>query len=289
MRPQFHLFLPQMRLSFDALVDRARHAEEAGFTGMALMDHLAPPMAEQTAMYEAMTTATWLAARTERLVIGHLVLCDALRHPAVLAKQAVSIDHASGGRFELGIGWGSVPAELETYGVGDTAAGPRVRRLGETLEVLRLLWSGEPVHFEGEFHTISGGLQQPPPLSHIPVVVGGAGKKTLELVARYADWWNLSVNVVPRLSELKDQTGTARTSVQEMVTFVTDESRREETVATAVRRFGNMGPIAGNPDELLEHFKTRMDQGVERFYVWFTDFADPATLDAFGDEVIAAL
>src|SRR5687767_15322423 len=101
---QFHLFLPQMRLGLDAIVDRARAAEAAGFVGITGMDHLAPPMAEDQPMYEAIVTTTWLAAHTERINVGSLVLCDAFRLPAVLAKQAVSIDHASGGRFELGLG-----------------------------------------------------------------------------------------------------------------------------------------------------------------------------------------
>ena len=108
---QFDLFLPQMRLTFDQLVERARAAEAAGFVGIAGMDHLAPPLAEDQAMFEAMVTNTWLAAHTNDLVVSSLVLCDAFRHPAVLAREAVSIDHASGGRFELGIGWGSVPDE----------------------------------------------------------------------------------------------------------------------------------------------------------------------------------
>lgn len=104
---EFHLFLPQMRLTFDRLVASAQAAEAAGFGGIAGMDHLVPPAAETQPMYEAMVTNTWLAAHTRRLKAGSLVLCDALRHPAVLAREAVSIDHASGGRFELAIGSGS--------------------------------------------------------------------------------------------------------------------------------------------------------------------------------------
>jgi alkanesulfonate monooxygenase SsuD/methylene tetrahydromethanopterin reductase-like flavin-dependent oxidoreductase (luciferase family) len=101
---EFHLFLPQMRMTFDQLVERTRAAEAAGFGGISGMDHLTPPMADDQPMYEAMTTTTWLAAHTERISVGSLVLCDAFRHPAMLARQAVSLDHASGGRFELGIG-----------------------------------------------------------------------------------------------------------------------------------------------------------------------------------------
>ena len=142
-------------------------------------------------MFEAMTTATWLAARTERLTIGHLVLCDALRHPVMLARQAVTIDHASGGRFELGIGWGSVPQELEAFGVFDTSPRVRVDRLGETLEVLELLWSGDEVSYEGRFFSLKAVCTQPTPTRSIPVVIGGTGPRTLALVARHADWWNV--------------------------------------------------------------------------------------------------
>lgn len=153
---EFHLFLPQMRLSFDRLAASARAAEAAGFRGIAGMDHLVPPGAEAQPMYEAMVVSTWLAAHTERLAVGSLVLCDAFRHPAVLARQAVSLDHASGGRFELGLGWGSWDGEFSMFGVGPATPPARVRRMRETLEVLRALWAGETVDYRGEFHQLSG-------------------------------------------------------------------------------------------------------------------------------------
>ena len=293
MAAEFHLYLPQLRLPMDEIVARAETAERAGFTGMAMMDHLEPPGAPGAPMFEAVVTAAWLAARTERLTVGHLVLCDAFRHPAVLAKQAVTLDHASGGRFELGLGWGSVVAEIEAYGVGDPAARTRVERLAETLEVLRLLWSGEQVSYEGKHHTLRDVCARPAPLGgRVPVVIGGTGPRTLELVSEYADWWNLPVTSVGRLEELRPKAGKARVSVQQLVTFVGDEAAREETVATARRRYGAMagegGMATGNARELTAHFKALADRGVERFYVWFTDFARPATLEAFG-EVVGAL
>ena len=107
----------------DAIVERARAAESAGFDGVAVMDHLSPPMAPDQPMFEAMATSAWILANTSRLRAGALVLCDAFRHPAVLAQAAVTLDHASGGRFELGIGAGSVPTELDTFGVSPTEVG----------------------------------------------------------------------------------------------------------------------------------------------------------------------
>lgn len=288
--PEFFLYLPQMRMPFDGLVERAQAAENAGFTGMAFMDHLAPPGALEHPMYEAMVTATWLAAHTDRLKLGHLVLCDAFRHPAVLAREAVSLDHASGGRFELGIGWGSVPAEFHTYGIGETEPRVRVARMAETLAVIQALWSGEVVNYAGTFHHIDSGQHRPVPLTNIPIVIGGVGPATLELVAAYADWWNLPVYALDRLDELRPHTGRARTSLQEMVAYVPSEDARADVVGTAQRRFGNYGRglVVGNPGELISHFGELRDRGVERFYVWFADFASPATLAGFA-EVIGAV
>ncbi|MCU1352765.1 MAG: Luciferase-like, subgroup, partial [Acidimicrobiales bacterium] len=217
---EFHLFLPQMRLSLPDIVERAQAAEAAGFVGIAGMDHLAPPMAEGQPMYDAMITNTWIASRTERLVTSSLVLCDAFRHPAVLAREAVSLDHASAGRFELGIGWGSVASDFEAFGVGSTSPRLRARRLKESIDVLRALWTGEVVDFEGEFFRLRGARQQPVPLGRIPIVVGGAGPTALALAAAHADWWNLHVGLLDRVDELRGQVGTARVSIQQMVAYV---------------------------------------------------------------------
>lgn len=291
MAVEFHVYLPQMRMSMDAIVERATAAERSGFTGMAFMDHLDPPAAPGTPMFEAMTTATWVAARTERLTVGHLVLCDSFRHPALLAKQAVSLDHASGGRFELGLGWGSVSQEIEAYGVNDTAPRVRVARLAETLEVLRRLWSGDTVSYEGTFHTLHEVQPHPLPLRHIPLTVGGTGPRTLDLVATYADWWNLQINTLHRLEELRPRAGNARVSAQLFVALVPTEAERDAIVPLAQRRFGWMagesGMAVGTVPELTAHFRQLVDRGVERFYTWFTDFAQASTLEAFGD-VIAA-
>ena len=288
--PEFHLFLPQMRMTLDTIVDRARAAEAAGFTGMSGMDHLVPPLALEHPMYEAMTTNMWLAAQTQRLKVGSLVLCDAFRHPAMLAREAVAIDHASGGRFELGIGSGSVADEFATFGLGSTSARERTSRLGETLEVLRLLWSGETFSYEGEFFTIAEGRQLPTPLEHIPIVVGGAGPRTMDFVAKYADWWNCPIHRLDKLDEMRPR-GWCAVSTQQMVTFVPDESQRDELVEAATRRFGMMGAgrFAGTANELVDTYGALVDRGVERFYVWFTDFADPTTLAAFGAGVISEL
>ncbi|RAY16363.1 LLM class flavin-dependent oxidoreductase [Actinomadura craniellae] len=283
--PSFHLFLPQMRMSHGAIVERARAAEDAGFEGMAFMDHLAPPLAFEHDMWDAMTMAGWVLAHTTTLTVGHLVLCDAFRHPAVLARQVTSLDHASGGRFELGIGWGSVPAEMEVFGFPAAEPAGRVGRLGESIKIMRSLWSGEEIDHHGEHFTLTGARQRPVPTRRIPITIGGAGARTLALVRAHADWWNVPVQALDRLGALRDQAGEARVSMQVMVALVPDEDRRAEVTALARRRFGatKMGEslVVGTAPELADHFARRHAEGVDRFYVWFADFAPVDTLHRF--------
>jgi alkanesulfonate monooxygenase SsuD/methylene tetrahydromethanopterin reductase-like flavin-dependent oxidoreductase (luciferase family) len=285
---EFYLFLPQMRMEMPAIVERARAAEEAGFVGVTGMDHMAPPLAFPSPMYEAMVTSTWVAAHTSRLRIGSLVMCDAFRHPAMLAKEAVSLDHASGGRFDFGFGWGSVPDEFTTFGVGTTDPAVRVSRMKESVEIIRALWSGEPVDYDGEFFQLKGAQQAPLPLGHIPIVIGGAGRKTLELVSAHADWWNLHIGQLDKVDEMRSRAGNARLSLQIQVALVPSEDRRNEIAEVTRRRFGSR-PLVGSAPELIEHFASLAERGVERVYVWFCDFAPPDTLAAFGDDVIGSL
>ena len=287
---EFQLFLPQMRLSFDHLVERARAAEAAGFTGIAGMDHLAPPNAEAQPMYDAIVTTAWLAAHTTDLRLSSLVLCDAFRHPAVLAKQAVSLDHASSGRYEMGIGWGSVPSEFDVFGIGSTEPRARVDRLRESLTVIRALWAGETVDLDGEYLQLRGARQEPLPLAHIPIVIGGTGPKTLALVRDFADWWNVHTGEVGRVPELRDRVGDARVSIQQMIAFVPTVADRDAVTELTHRRFGprTTAVIATGP-ELVDHFGALAEQGVERVYAWFCDFAAPETLAAFGADVIGSL
>ncbi|MDE0700584.1 MAG: LLM class flavin-dependent oxidoreductase [Acidimicrobiaceae bacterium] len=284
----FQLFLPQMRMSLPTMVQRVNVAVDSGFDGVALMDHLAPPLAESQPMWDAMTTAAWLGANTTGTV-GHLVLCDSFYHPAVLARQAVTLDHATSGRFELGIGWGSVPTEFETFGVGDTAPRARVDRLTETLEVVTALWSGERVSYCGRHHTLSDAQQVPTTIDRIPIVIGGSGPRTLALVARFADWWNCPIHRLDRFDEMRERIGDARSSIQQRVTFIPHGSDRVAITETALRRFSDTGHVIGDADELIEHFAERAASGIERIYVWMSDFAVPDTVSEFGETVLQPL
>jgi alkanesulfonate monooxygenase SsuD/methylene tetrahydromethanopterin reductase-like flavin-dependent oxidoreductase (luciferase family) len=276
---EWYLFLPQVRVPVADIVERARHAEASGFTGIAFIDHLEAPGLPDESIWEAMSVATWVAAKTERLRIGHLVLCDAFRHPAVLAKQAVTLSEASDGRFELGLGSGSWPAEFTRFDVGQQDPVARVQQLESHLDVIGQYWG------RGDNATRS---QSPLPTHPIPLILGGTGRRMMELVRRYADWWNIPANHIDRLAELAPAAGSARVSIQQMIGFVRKDSDPAKVREVSARRFGNLGSglVCGDADELSGHFGNLSGQGVERFYVWFADFAAPESLHEFGETVI---
>jgi len=277
---EWYLFLPQVRLSAADITERARHAEASGFDGMAFIDHLEAPGLPGENIWEAMAIATWVAANTERLRIGHLVLCNAFRHPAVLAKQAVTLSDASEGRFDLGLGSGSWPAEFTRFDVGQQDPVARVEQLGRHLALIRQYW--------GDSADEAGAVQLPKRTHPIPLVLGGSGRRMMELVRNYADWWNLQANHIDRLPKLAPDAGSARVSVQQMIGFVRSGSDPNTVREVSTRRFGNLGAglVCGNADELIGHFAGLAAQRVERFYVWFADFAVPDSLHEFGESVI---
>jgi alkanesulfonate monooxygenase SsuD/methylene tetrahydromethanopterin reductase-like flavin-dependent oxidoreductase (luciferase family) len=279
---EWYLFLPQVRLAAADITERARRAEASGFDGIAFIDHLEAPGLPGESIWEAMAIATWVAAKTERLRIGHLVLCDAFRHPAVLAKQAVTLSDASEGRFDLGLGSGSWPAEFTRFDVGQLDPVARVQQLGRHLSLIRQYW--------GEDADADATVQLPKRVHPIPLVLGGSGPRMMELVRNHADWWNLQANHIDRLPKLAPAAGSARVSVQQMIGFARSGSDPNTVREVSTRRFGNLGPglVCGDADELIRYFGDLAAQRVERFYVWFADFAAPESLHEFGESVIKA-
>jgi alkanesulfonate monooxygenase SsuD/methylene tetrahydromethanopterin reductase-like flavin-dependent oxidoreductase (luciferase family) len=286
------LYLPQIQTDFATIEARARAAEEVGFHSVWFVDHVAPHGGRNLEILEAWTVATAIAMRTERLHVGHLVLCSEFRHPALLAKMAASLDVISGGRFELGLGWGSSPKELADYGFTDATPAVRAARLAETLQMLALLWTGEPVDFDGTYWTLREAVCRPRPVAgRVPIHLGGSGQQlTMPLVGRWADWWNCPSTAIDRLDELRSGAGSARVSVQHPIGLASSSAERDEVVSLVHRRFGGWrGIVAGTPDEVAKVLRQERDAGAELFVCQFHDFGRPETTRLFAEEVLPAL
>ena len=289
----FGLYCPQVSASAADVERRVLAAEAAGFDSVWFLDHLSAPGMPQVDCYEGWTLASYLAGRTSRIRLGHLVLCDAFRPPQLLAKMAATLDVLSGGRLDLGLGWGSQPEELRTWGYGDAAPAVRSRRLAETLRLLPLLWSGDPVTWDGEHVQLDGAVSRPRPVNgRIPLHIGGAGRTlTMPLVAEYADWWNVPSYAVEQWEELRPLAGPhVRVSTQRPVGLVPSAAKRAEVTAVAERRFGSWGGlVVADPDELAARLLRERELGIEAWVLQFTDFGQPETVELFMREVAPAL
>jgi alkanesulfonate monooxygenase SsuD/methylene tetrahydromethanopterin reductase-like flavin-dependent oxidoreductase (luciferase family) len=280
--------LPQLRMSYDTILERTLAAEAAGMDSVWLIDHMAAPATPAVDYLEAWTTATALAMQTERIRIGHLVLCDTFRHPALLAKMAATLDVLSGGRVDLGIGWGSVPDELSAYGFGARPPAERAARLRETLEILQLMFAGEPFDHDGEHYQLRGALGRPVPLQEpIPLHIGGGGPKlTMPLVRDFAQWWNCTSYAVDRLDDLRPLAGDARISIEHPIGLAPDQASRDEIVALTERRFGAWGGlVTGTAPEVTDTLLDELERGVEGFIFQFHDFGTPASVERFMSDV----
>ena len=172
------------------LTEHARRAEQLGYHGSAMPDHLV----EQ---FSPIVCMAWIAAVTSTLRVGAFVLNNDLHHPAVLAQELASLDVVSGGRVDVAIGAGWNRPEYDAIGMRFDQTPVRQARLAESISVLKGCFSGEPFSFAGEHYTITKYTGHPTPLQrpHPPFFVGGGGRRTLELAGREAD----IVGLAPRI------------------------------------------------------------------------------------------
>lgn len=203
---RFGLDIAQHQLTWEEILRRARLAEDAGFDGIWVFDHF-------TALYgdpkgpclEGWTLLAALARETQRIRLGTLVTGITHRHPSLLATEAVTVDHVSGGRLELAVGAAWNEAEHHELGIPFPPVGERMDRLEEGIRVLKLLMTEDGAIFEGEHYRLHGATYRPRPVQqpHPPLWIGGSGRRRLlPLVGRYADVWHGWADSEEELAEL---------------------------------------------------------------------------------------
>jgi alkanesulfonate monooxygenase SsuD/methylene tetrahydromethanopterin reductase-like flavin-dependent oxidoreductase (luciferase family) len=234
---------------------------------------------------------SWVAARTERIRVAPNVLNTAMRSPAIVAKQAASLDLLSGGRVELGLGAGYFWDAMVSMGVERRTPGQSVEAFGEALEVIRALWArlstspDEPVYRAGIYHHLDGVRPGPAPAHEIPVWVGATQPRMLRLVGRKADVWTATLGA-----------GLTRRQWQQASTVIDESAAAAGREPSAIRRFAAVTGtfvsrgtdyLHGPPDQWVEQLlPSVLEDGVSGFLL-ATD--DRPTLERFAAEVIPAL
>lgn len=261
----FGLYLPQVNIEFREVGHAAQAAEALGYGHIWFIDHFEVP--GTTGVLDGWTVASAVAAMTEHIRIGHLVLNAAVRHPSLLAKMAASLDQVSGGRFDLGLGWGSDSQELHTYLDLDEPFSARRARMSEAIDIVREMHRGRPTSVRGRYWSVDGATCAPLPVQQpVPVVIGGAGTATMRLVREHADWWNCPSYGRHRLDELVKECGRARISANYSIAL---EEREPE-----LRRAGhpNAPVLVGSPDAIASELVADQSRGVELFNIQFVRY-----------------
>jgi len=179
-------------LPWPTLVERWRYFEQLGFDSVWDCDHFNQPSRPTGPYYEGWTLLAALAARTERIRVGVLVSCNTFRHPGLLAQEAVTVDHVSHGRLELGFGAGWFVPEHERFGIPFPPPGELVGRFHEAVQVLDSLLRNETTTFAGKHYQLKEAYVRPGPIQRPrpPLTLGAHKSRMLRICAEYADAWN---------------------------------------------------------------------------------------------------
>ncbi|HZU76556.1 MAG TPA: TIGR03560 family F420-dependent LLM class oxidoreductase [Dehalococcoidia bacterium] len=292
--------------------------EELGFGSLWRSDHLLSRMDERRATLDTWTSLAVAAAETSRLTLGPLVCPVTFYQPVQLAKSATAVDTLSGGRLVLGLGIGWNEREHRAFGLPFPPSAERGARLRETIEVLLRLWGEGPAAYAGRYYCLDAVEMRPKPAQRprVPLLIGGAGpRRTLPLVARYADEWNVTTSspalVRERSAALLDccraigrDPATIRRSVA--LGFIVAGSLRElgsrcelirgavpdlapydaDEVPEAARR---LGWVCGTPDTVAAHLRELAAEGVTRVMLGHFDLDDEESLRLIAREVLPAV
>ncbi len=285
--------------AYETMTRVALTAEEAGFDSLWLSDALWAPGDTTQFLFECWTTTAALARDTKRIRIGQMVTYAGLRHPALLAKMASTVDVLSHGRLTVGIGSGfpGLADQFRAYGDDFPESAVRLQRLREAVQILLAMWTQEQATFEGEYYHIRGAINQPGGVQrpHIPLLIGGSGEQvTLKLVAQYGDACHVvgdPATLAHKFAVLKkhceaigrDYESILRSTVAICVLADSDEEAQAR-LPEAARAFG--GGLVGSPETIRNMLAALEEAGVQELVLRFPDVRDLAGIRRFAREFI---
>jgi F420-dependent oxidoreductase-like protein len=263
----------------------AQRAEQGGVDRISVMDHvwqighIGPPEHE---MLEAYTALGWLAAKTERVKLLTVVTAVVYREPGLLAKAITTLDVLSGGRAILGLGAAWNEEESRGLGLLFPPLKERFERLEEALQIMNQMWSDSEEPYEGKHYHLARTLNSPQPLSrpHPPILIGGSGeKKTLRLVAQYADSCNIfgadPAEAARKLAVLRQH--------------CEDVGRDYDEIEKTAQVRYDLGEKGENVDQTIEHLHALAEVGFTQAHGTLLRVSEPGVLDRFAEEIIPAV
>lgn len=279
-----------------------RATEDLGFDGIYRSDHFTNPHGPYLDALELWTSFAWLATNTMRIRFGAMVSPVSFRDPVLLAWQASGVDALAGGRLDIGLGAGWQEREHTAFGYELLEVPQRFDRFEEALFVIReLTRSTTPVSFEGSYYKLDGAQLLPlsPQKPGPPITVGGTGpRRTLPLVAKFADEWNFNnrpfedyLPLNDRLNELLDEQKRPRGSVRRSMASALSIGATDADVAKKIGD-GNKadliyrGHFAGTPAEVTENLQRYVENGVDGFKIRLLDLDDISSLELLASEVL---
>jgi len=272
---EFGLVLSQFTDRWDHVIGDAGVAESVGLDSVWLIDHLLSTVDPEGPVFEGWTGLAALAGATERVRLGHLVTCVGFRNPGLLAKMATTLDHASRGRLELGLGAGWHRGEYDAFGYFFGTAGDRRRHFTAYVEALVALFRGDPVDYEGPGVALRGATIRPTSVqrAHPPIVIGAAGPQMLAVTGRLADAWNCPARLLPTLERPQALVREAaagrpvRTTIQVPVAVGRNREEADAAMAAAgpLAWMGDIDAvgIVGTVDEAQARVDAYRERGVD--------------------------
>lgn len=273
---------PELRFKLGEI---AKRADEAGVDRISVMDHvwqigtIGPPEHE---MLEAYTALGWLAAKTERVKLLAMVTAVVYRDPGLLVKAVTTLDVLSGGRAILGLGAAWNADESAGLGLFFPPLSERFERLEEAILICKQMWSGDEGTFDGKHYHLGRTLNSPQVLSrpHPPILIGGAGeKKTLKLVARYADACNIAAY---------DLSVTAH-KLDVLRQHCVNESRDYDEIEKTAQVRYDLGENGENVNKAIEYLHEIAELGFSQVHGSMLRVSKPGQLDLLAERVIPAV
>ncbi len=294
----------QQDVELDELRRLWRYIDGNGWDFISIWDHFyeAPPIDGTHPAFEAIAAMTLLAAETEHVRIGCHVFCMNYRNPALLAKSLMTIDHASHGRVEAGLGAGWHVQEHAGYGYTFPSVKERLDRLEEGIQIIGGMFSQDRTTFSGEYYRAEEATLFPRPVqSPIPIVVGGRGeKRTLRIAAQYANGWNvpyINVEEFERLNGVLDEwcdrvdrdPSDLERSVNLHMLMGANEADAARVLEERATTFTRGGALSGSPQQAIETLKRYEESGAQRVSIAIRPPIEWDALQAFVEEVMPAV